>query len=59
MRMMRQLRTWIGRTKGAGVKTVRSQEGLAVYADALRAGVQRGLGVEALQRMLLEEHGSV
>ena len=27
------------------------------YAAALRAGVERGLCVEALQKMLLEEHG--
>ena len=36
---------------------VTDEEGLEVYAAALRAGVERGLGVEALQKMLLEEHG--
>ena len=39
------------------MEAVSSQEGVEVYAAALRAGVERGLGVEALQKMLLDEHG--
>ena len=39
------------------MQAVSSQEGLEVYAVALSPGVERGLGVEALQKMLLHEHG--
>ena len=53
----RLLSTWVHRTKGAGVEAVTSEGGLEVYAAALRRGVERGLGVEALEVMLLDEYG--
>ena len=39
------------------MEAVTGEEGLEVYAAALRAGVERGRSVEALQKMLLDEHG--
>ena len=39
------------------MEAVTGEEGLEVYAAAVRACVERGLGVEALQKMLLDEHG--
>ena len=36
---------------------VTSQEGLAPYAEALRAGVERGLGCKALQTVLRQDRG--
>ena len=53
------LRTWLlaELRKDAGTELVKSQEGLEVHAVALRAGLARGLGAEALRTMLLAEHG--
>ena len=47
---------WVHRAKGAGVEAVTSKGGLEVYAAALRRGVERGLGVEALEGMLHDEY---
>ena len=53
----RRLLMWVHRAKGAGVEAVTSEGGLEVYAAALRRGVERRLGVEALEVMLLDEYG--
>ena len=39
-----------------GTQVVNSQEGLNVYAESLRAGMARGMGVKGLRCMLLQEH---
>ena len=38
-------------------KLVKSEEGLEAHAVALRAGLDRGLNVEGLRKMLIDEHG--
>ena len=53
------LRAWLlkERRKGARTEVVKSQEGLEAHAVALEAGLDRGLGAEAMRKMLLVEHG--
>ena len=53
------LRTWLlaDRRTAAGAALIKSHEALEAHAAALRAGLGRGLGAEALRKMLLEEHG--
>ena len=52
------LNEWIAVEKAtqAGAQVIKSQQGLNVYAESLRAGLARGYGAKALRRVLLDEH---